>query len=145
MIVNPKIGIDKLIFGMKKKDVSSLYGNPDKQFEDEEKNEIWLYNDKKLRLTFYEDEEFKLGYIISSNPNLELFSSKIINQDWEVVEKAVLGKGIKALEKETFDSVDNFFNESNWMTLQVEYQQVIRFELGATFNDKDEFDFKFKS
>ena len=145
MIVNPKNGIDKLIFGMKKKDVSAVYGSPDKHFKDDEKNEIWLYNDKKMRLTFYEDEDEKLGYIITSNPDLELFSQKIINQDWEIIEKLVLDKGIKALEKETFDSIDNFFNESNWMTFQVEFGQVIRLELGATFNDKDEFDFKFKS
>ena len=145
MIVNPKNGIDKLIFGMKKKDVSAVYGNPDKHFKDDEKNEIWLYNDKKMRLTFYEDENEKLGYIITSNPDLELFSQKIINKEWEIIEKLVLDKGIKALEKETFDSIDNFFNESNWMTFQVEFGQVIRLELGATFNDKDEFDFKFKS
>ena len=145
MIVNPKTGIDQLIFGMKKMDVSTIYGNPDKQFEDDEKNEIWLYNDKKLRLTFYEDEAFKLGYIISSNPNLELFSNKVINQEWNIVEKLVLEKGIKSLEKDTFDSVDNFFNESNWMTFQVEFGQIIKIELGATFDDKDEFDFKFKS
>lgn len=145
MIVNPKNGIDKLVFGMKKKDVSAVYGNPDKHFKDDEKNEIWLYNDKKMRLTFYEDEDEKLGYFITSNPDLELFSQKIINQDWEIIEKLVLDKGIKALEKETFDSIDNFFNESNWMTFQVEFGQVIRLELGATFNDKDEFDFKFKS
>lgn len=145
MIVNPKNGIDKLVFGMKKKDVSAVYGNPDKHFKDDEKNEIWLYNDKKMRLTFYEDEDEKLGYIITSSPDLELFSQKIINKEWEIIEKLVLDKGIKALEKETFDSIDNFFNESNWMTFQVEFGQVIRLELGATFNDKDEFDFKFKS
>ena len=145
MIVNPKNGIDKLIFGMKKKDVSEVYGSPDKHFKDDEKNEIWLYNDKKMRLTFYEDEDEKLGYIITSNPDLKLFSQKVMHQEWEIIEKLVLDKGIKALEKETFDSIDNFFNESNWMTFQVEFGQVIRLELGATFNDNDEFDFKFKS
>ena len=145
MIINPKTGIDQLIFGMKRNNVVAIYGNPDKEFKDDESNIIWLYNDKKLRLTFYEDEDFKLGYIISSNDNLQLFSNSIINQNWNVVEKFVLDKGIKSLEKETFDSVDNFFNESNWMTFQVEFGTVIRFELGATFNNNDEFEFKFKS
>ncbi len=58
--------------------------------------------------------------------------------------KNITNKGIKSLEIENFDTVDNYFNESNWMIFQVEYKEVIRFELGATINDKDEFDWKFK-
>ena len=144
MKINPKTGIDQLIFGMKQKDVTTIYGNPDKQYKDEEDNIIFLYNDKKLRLTFYEDENLKLGYMISSNPNLELFSEKIIGKQSEEVEKNIISKGIKSLEIENFDTVDNYFNESNWMIFQVEYKEVIRFELGATINDKDEFEWKFK-
>ena len=145
MKINPKSGIDQLIFGMKQKDVKALYGNPDKQYEDEDSNVIYLYNDKKIRLTFYEDEEFRLGYLISSHPELELFSEKIIGKNWKVVEEVLTAKNIKSLEKENFDSVDNYFNESNWMIFQVEYNEVIRFELGAVFNEKaDEFDWKFK-
>jgi hypothetical protein len=144
MKINPKTGIDQLIFGMKQKDVTAIYGNPDKQYKDEENNVIFLYNNKKLRLTFYEDENLKLGYMISSNLDLELFSEKIIGRQIDEVEKNVISKGIKSLEIENFDTVDNYFNESNWMIFQVEYKEVIRFELGATINDKDEFDWKFK-
>lgn len=145
MKINPKSGIDQLIFGMKQKDVKALYGNPDKQYEDEDSNVIYLYNDKKIRLTFYEDEEFRLGYLISSHPELELFSEKIIGKNWTAVEEVLTAKNIKSLEKENFDSVENYFNESNWMIFQVEYNEVIRFELGAVFNEKaDEFDWKFK-
>ena len=80
MKINPKIGIDQLIFGMKQKDVENIYGKPTKHFKDEDQNIIYLYNDKKLRLTFYEDEEFRLGYIISSSSKLELFETKVINE-----------------------------------------------------------------
>ena len=145
MKINPKTGIDQLIFGMKQKDVKALYGNPDKQYEDEDSNVIYLYNDKKMRLTFYEDEEFRFGYVISSHPELELFSEKIIGKSWQDMEQIIASKNIKSLEKENFDSVDNYFNESNWMIFQVEYNEIIRFELGAVFNEKaDEFDWKFK-
>ena len=61
MKVNSKSGIDKLLFGMKQKDVEVLYGKPNKQFKDEDENIIYLYNALKLRLTFYEDEAFRLG------------------------------------------------------------------------------------
>jgi len=74
----------------------------------------------------------------------QLFSEKIINKNWKNVEEIVTNKGIKSIEKENFDTVDNYFNESNWMIFQVEYNEVIRFELGAIFNDKDEFEWKFK-
>jgi hypothetical protein len=145
MKINPKTGIDQLIFGMKQKDVKALYGNPDKQYEDEDSNIIYLYNDKKMRLTFYEDEDFRFGYVITSHPDAELFSEKIIGKSWQETEKLLTDKNIKSLEKENFDSVDNYFNESNWMIFQVEYNEVIRFELGAVFNEKaDEFDWKFK-
>lgn len=145
MKINPKTGIDQLIFGMKQKDVKALYGNPDKQYEDEDSNIIYLYNDKKMRLTFYEDEDFRFGYVITSHPDAELFSEKIIGKSWQETEKLLTVKNIKSLEKENFDSVDNYFNENNWMIFQVEYNEVIRFELGAVFNEKaDEFDWKFK-
>ncbi len=144
MKINPKIGIDQLVFGMKQKDVVSVYGNPDKQYKDEDNNVIYLYNSKKLRLTFYDDEDLRLGYMISSNADLELFSEKIIGKTSKAIEEMLTNKGIKSLEVENFDTVDNYFNESNWMIFQVEYDEVIRFELGAIFNDKDEFDWKFK-
>lgn len=145
MKVNPKTGIDQLVFGMKQKDVTALYGNPDKQYEDEEGNVIYLYNAQKMRLTFYEDEAFRLGYIICSHPELELFSEKIIGKPWEAIATMLTSKNIKSLEKENFDTVDNYFNESNWMIFQVEFDDIIRLELGAVFNEKaDEFDWKFK-
>ncbi|TGD59096.1 hypothetical protein [Flavobacterium humi] len=145
MKINPKIGIGQLVFGMKQKDVVALFGNPDKQYKDDDQNIIYVYNNHKMRLTFYDDEDLRFGYIISSNPDLELFSEKIIGKSGSDVEQLLNNKGIKSIEKESFDTVENYFNESNWMIFQVEYDQVIRFELGAVFNDKDEFDWKFKA
>jgi hypothetical protein len=31
-------------------------------------------------LTFYKEEEFKLGYMVASNPKLELFGNKVVNR-----------------------------------------------------------------
>jgi hypothetical protein len=141
MKVNPKNGIDKLLFGMKQKDVSALYGNPSKQFTDDDGNVIVLYNLEQLRLTFYEDEAYRLGYIISSNPNLTLLDNKIIARNVNEVKEEL---PFKTWEQEDFDSTENHFNESNWIILQSEFDVVIRVEVGAIINDKDEFDFKFK-
>lgn len=144
MLINLKSGIDKLLFGMKHKDVITIYGPPDKEFLDEEKNSIYLYNQLQFRLTFYQDEDMRLGYIISSNPNLELFSQKIMHQNWEKIKEIILKKGILTFEKESFDATDNYFNEANWMIFQTEFGQIKKFELGAIINHNDDFEWKFK-
>ena len=141
MKLNPKNGIDQLLFGMKQKDVIDLYGTPNKKFEDDDSNMIFLYNDAKLRLTFYQDEDFRLGYIISSNPEITLLDKKVIGKNVEEVKNEL---PFKTWEQEDFDSTENHFNESNWLILQSEFGKIIRVEIGAIINDNDEFDWKFK-
>lgn len=141
MILNPKNGIDKLLFGMQQKDVEAIYGKPDKEFKDDDENIIYLYNKEKLRLTFYEDESFKLGYIISSNPELLLLDKKVIGRNCIELKTEL---PFKSWEVEDFDSTENHFNESNWLTLQSEFGIVIRVEIGAIINDNDELEWKFK-
>lgn len=145
MIINPKHGIDALLFGMKQNDVVALYGKPDRQFKDDDKNVIWLYNQQKWRLTFYEDEDFRLGYIISSHHELTLLDRTIIGSELDSAKKELEIKGFKSWEKEDFDMAENHFNEANWIILQSEFGTIVKVEMGAIINDKDEFDWKFKS
>ena len=142
MKINPKNGIDKLLFGMKQKDVEALYGKPNKQFNDEDGNIIYLYNTEKLRLTFYEDENFRLGYLISSNPDLILLDKNVMGRNVEEVKNEL---PFKTWEQEDFDSTENHFNESNWIILQSEFEIIVRVEIGAIINDNDEFEWKFKA
>ena len=142
MIINLKNGIDNLLFGMKQKDVELLYGKPSKQYTDEEGNVICLYNRQKWSLTFYEDEEFRLGYIICSHPEATILDKKVLGRNIEVVKNEL---PFKSWTKEDFDTTENHFNESNWLILQSEYDNIIRVEMGAIINDNDEFDWKFKS
>ncbi len=145
MKLDPKNGIDNLIFGMKTTDVIALYGEPDKEYSDEENNKIFLYNKEKLRLTFYEDENFKLGYLICSNENLVFLNLKVIHANVTDFKNELISKGIVKWENEDFDLTENHFNESNWFTLQVEFGTIIRIEIGAVFNENDEMQFKFKN
>lgn len=143
MKINLRTGVDKLLFGMKQQDVKGIYGEPDREYKDDEENIIYVYNKEKFRLTFYSDEDFRLGYIISANPDLELFSNKIIGQKWGNVAAVLKENKITSFEKEPFDITDNYFNEDNWVIFQVEFDEVDTLELGAVFNSKDEFDWKF--
>ena len=141
MTINLKNGIDKLLFGMKQKDVEALYGIADKEYKDEDTNIICLYNMHKLSLTFYEDEDFRLGYIICSHPEATILDKKIIGKNVETIKSEL---PFKSWAKEDFDTTENHFNESNWLILQSEYNDIIRVEIGAIINDNDEFDWKFK-
>lgn len=142
MKINPKNGVGELLFGMKQNDVIAVYGQPDRQFNDDDQNTIFLYDRHKLRLTFYEDEDFRLGYIITSNAGATLLDKKVIGCNVGQL-KAELP--FKSWETENFDSTENHFNESNWLTLQAEFGDVIRVEVGAIINDDDQLEWKFKS
>lgn len=144
MKIQLKSGIGELLFGMKEKDVTALYGKPSRSYKDDDNNVIYLYDDKRLRLTFYEEEGYKLGYIICSLSQLELSGNAVIGQEWAVLEPKLKQSGLKSFETETFDSVDNQFNEDNWVIFQVEFGHVIRVEVGAIINARDEFEWKFK-
>ena len=141
MIINLKNGIDKLLFGMKQNHVEEHYGKPDKQYKDEDGNVICLYNQQKLSLTFYADEDFRLGYIICSHPDATILDKQIISKNVGEIKTAL---PFKNWTKEDFDTTENHFNEANWLILQSEYNDIIRVEIGAIINDNDEFDWKFK-
>jgi hypothetical protein len=145
MEVKLKFGVDKLLFGMKQCDVKTLYGDPDKQFKDDDKNIVLVYNQLQLRLTFYDDEDLRLGYIISSNPNLTINDKIVINQTAEEVKKQLAVNKINSWEKEDFDLTENHFNEENWLILQSEFDRIIKVELGAIIKNEDDFDWKFNA
>ena len=79
--------------------------------------------------------------MITSNPELLLLDKKIIGKKVEEIETEL---PFKNWEKEDFDSVENHFNESNWLILQSEFGEIIRLEIGAIIKDNDEFDWKFR-
>ncbi|MGV8992937.1 MAG: hypothetical protein ACOH1O_02460 [Flavobacterium sp.] len=143
MKITPKFGIDKLVFGMKQADVEALLGTPDKKFQDEEENTIYAYNKEKCRLSFYADEDFRLGFIITSNEDATLNDLKVIGLSPKDVKQQQEAKGIKGWEVDNYDVTDTHFNEDNWIVLHSEYNIITKLELGATFNAQDEFDFKF--
>ena len=143
MKINLKSGIDQLLFGMKQNDVTAIYGKPDRNYKDEDDNVILVYNKLKMRLTFYQEEELRLGYIVASSPKLELFGNLIIDKPIASVKKELAAKGITKFTQEEFDTFGNYFNEENWFILQTEFEEVVKFEIGAIINQKDEFDWKF--
>jgi len=143
MTVNLKSGIDKLLFGMKQNDVIVIYGKPDREYKDEDDNVIFAYNSQKMRLTFYQEEAFRLGYIVASHQDLTILGIQVIGKNSAEVKKQLAEKGLTKFTQEAFDTFENYFNEDNWIILQTEFDEVVKVEIGAIINSKDEFDWKF--
>ena len=143
MKVNLKSGIDKLLFGMKQSDVIAIYGKPDKNYKDEDDNVIFVYNAQKMRLTFYQEEAFRLGYIVASSVALDLMGVAVIGKTIGDAKKELAEKGLVKFTQEAFDTFENYFNEDNWLILQTEFDEVVKVEVGAIITNKDEFDWKF--
>ncbi len=116
---------------MKREDVAEIYGKPDREFRDEEQNITWVYNIQKMRLTFYEDEQDRLGYLITASENLDLYGTKIIGRDINEVKALLKPKGFDKWEEEAIDITTAHFNEDHWVVLQSEFGVVTKFELGA--------------
>ena len=143
MEIKLKYGIDNLLFGMKEQDVTKILGKPDAQYKDEEENVVFMYNARKLRLIFYKEEDFKLGYITTTNPVVKLFNTNIIGKNWSEVYPVLEKNKVKSFETDTSEGMMSYFNEENWLFIHVDYNEIVKIEVGAVFSHKDEFDWKF--
>jgi hypothetical protein len=83
-----------------------------------------------------------LGYINCSHTDSTILKKKIIGKN---IDSIKIELPFKSWIKEDFDTTENHFNESNWLILQSEFNDIIRIEIGAIINEKDEFDWKFNS
>jgi hypothetical protein len=143
MEIKLKYGIDNLLFGMKEQDVTKILGKPDTQYKDEEENIVFMYNARKLRLIFYKEEAFKLGYMTTTNPIVKLFNTTIIGKNWSDVLPVLEKHKVKSFETDTVEGMMSYFNEENWLFVHIDYNEIVKIEVGAVFSDKDEFDWRF--
>jgi hypothetical protein len=143
MEIKLKYGIDNLLFGMKEQDVTKILGKPDTQYKDEEENVVFMYNARKLRLIFYKEEAFKLGYLTTTNPIVKLFNTSLIGKNWSDVFPVLEKHKVKSFETDTVEGMMSYFNEENWLFIHVDYNEIVKIEVGAVFSDKDEFDWRF--
>ena len=143
MEIKLKYGIDNLLFGMKEQDVTKILGKPDTQYKDEEENVVFMYNTRKLRLIFYKEENFRLGYMTTTNPIVKLFNTTVIGKNWSDVFSVLEKNKVKSFETDTVEGMISYFNEENWLFFHVDYNEIVKIEVGAVFSDKDEFDWRF--
>jgi hypothetical protein len=141
MDLKPKIGIGKLVFGMTQKDIFQILGSPDRNRIDEDDDELLLleYNRIRLRLTIYKNEQNRLGYMRTSNPDLVFNGQKIIGSKIESAKKEIFGEIISHWEVEEYDFFITHSNEEVWVTLDEEFGTVTSVEIGVTFLDGEDY------
>ncbi|KZS41207.1 hypothetical protein AWE51_22640 [Aquimarina aggregata] len=142
MDLKPKLGLDNLTFGMSKKEVYEVLGMPDRKriSDDDDDQQLLEYNDQKLRLTIYKNEDNRLGYLQTSNPKLEFNGHAIINSKIDFVKDKIFGDIISDWEIEDYDFFATHSNDDYWITLNVEFGIVINIEIGVPFNDDNDYD-----
>ena len=67
----------------------------------------------------------------------------IIGKNWSDVFPILEKNNVKSFETDTVEGMMSYFNEANWLFVHVDYNEIVKIEVGAVFSDKDEFDWKF--
>lgn len=109
-----------------------------KREPDADSNIQWVYNDHKLRLTFYGDQSMRLGYARCSHSSLRLFGKKVIGASIERILDAPQMRKLRFVTEE-YDLWTSYFNEAVWLSLHVEYQCVTGVEVGVPFKSDEEY------
>ncbi|PQJ08859.1 hypothetical protein CJD36_022210 [Flavipsychrobacter stenotrophus] len=140
MELKPGIGLDNIKFGATEAEIMALIGDPDKTFtnEDDENELIYQYNSRKLRLTFYKHEDRKLGYIRCGNYKVTYDNQPLLGRPIKEVTDVTL-KHIAPWEVDSYEFFDVYLNHENWISLNVEYEEVVDLELGVPFNKDDSY------
>jgi hypothetical protein len=141
--LKPQTGLGALKFGMKKEELIEILGEPDQVFRDpisDDDHTLMEWNALKLRLTIYEDEGGRFGYIRTKNPNITYNGHTIIGHPMSVLNQFAFTKISAEWSITGYGSWISYFYEDYWMSLNVEYDEVYEIEMGVSFKNDDEFD-----
>ena len=141
MILKPTIGIDQIQFGMNQDEIVSILGIPDKnKIDSDNENQIILeFNSLKLRLTLYKDEQKRLGYISTTNPDIEFKGKKIIDKNIDAVINNVFNDLEIEWKIDEYDFWETYSDYKYWITLNVEFKKVNGVELGVSIDENDNY------
>jgi hypothetical protein len=105
-------GIGKLKFGMSQSDVESILGLPDRiQMEAENDNNLITdYNEIKIRVTYYKDEDNKFSFIRCKNKNLTYNGFPIIDVNLNKLKNEIFNQNIDNWKIEEYGSFTSHFN-----------------------------------
>lgn len=135
------IGIGELKFGMTQAQCCEILGAPSRVIEDKDRDEeiILEFTPLKIRLSFYKEEEEKLGYIRTANKDITYNNQRLVGQSIHSIKHEVFKDSIDYWDKDEYAYFNAHSNDENWLTLNEEYKEVTDIELGVPINDDDEY------
>ncbi|RYM32107.1 hypothetical protein ERX46_15610 [Brumimicrobium glaciale] len=141
MEIKPRIGFDNIKFGMYRKEIIEILGEPDQIIEDayDDGEYILIWNKLKISLTFQSNDRFT--FYSSKNRDLKFNGKTFMDLEIEKAKSKVFGELKADWVIEDYETFKTHFYEDIWLTLHCEYGNVSNFELGVPFKNETEFDF----
>jgi hypothetical protein len=140
-------GIDNIKFGMNRDDVKRILGEPNEvenySFSSEEHylTESWFYEDKKLSLSFGEDDDWRLVTISSFSEECKIDDNDIIGINKNALLNLMSTIQIDDMFTEDLsDGEDNqivFGSDAKGINFLVKDDTVVEIQFGPLFKDED--------
>ena len=145
MEIKPGYGLDNIVFGMTKRELIDILGEPDEtrlENNEEDLEEVLRYNKLKTCFSFdYEDEDESkklLSWIESENPDLTLFNSAVIGQSEEDITETLSSNKIDDSYVEEDLYIDTLFSDEENLEFEIIYGTVSRIMFGPYYDEEDE-------
>lgn len=130
------VGIGPIKFGLKKDEIVSLLGEPDKTFVDYECL-IFQFDDLRMQLQFEEDTP-RLGWVVCHNLSAKVFGQKIFAKPKLEVLALFESQNHKVTETDDYSSFESTSFDDIQVELQFRYGVLESLNFGVLFNDDDE-------
>ena len=131
-------GINDFIFGLTESEIISMHGEPDKKYTDEYGDIYIQYNPIETTLKFEKENNFKLGWLETSNINTQLYEMS----PWKLPQIELISKLkeilSEPLEIEDYDSFESVLFNNSWLELQFEYGKLRQINIGVLFDASDD-------
>ena len=130
-------GIGNFVFGLSKNEIKLLLGQPDKEYSDDYEDIFFLYNNIKTSFKFEKENNYKLGWLETSNIETKLLGLNPWLHEKEELVNILSGLLSEKPEIEDYRSFESVTFNNSWLELQFEYNQLKHLNIGVLFDDKD--------
>lgn len=138
------IGLDQVKFGMDRKSVLQILGEPTEKelfsySEDEEDlTEVWHYDDQELSLSFDEADDWKLIMIAGSDSSFTLNGNEVVGKSLEEVAEIIKELGHVDFEIEEVSDNDKVIKlEEESLNIWFDDNEASELQWGPKWSDDD--------
>lgn len=128
-------GINEFIFGLTESDIIGKQGLPNKKYIDESGDLYIKYNSLETTLKFEKDNDYKLGWVETSNIKTKLLEFS----PWKIQKEELIPKLTEILseppEVEDYGSFESVTFNNAWLEFQFEYGQLKKINFSVLYDE----------